>query len=98
MFSHSVFMTKDDFTAISPHLAEVFADQVNMLTILGMGQVEFVLYQLTSLIAEGGNSSSDVTRANVLQALTELAGDEGCRREIMARGEKTKQSLLEKIL
>ena len=98
MLSHSVFKTKDDFTATSPHLAEMLADQVNILTILGMGQVEFVLDQLTSLTAEGGNSSSDVTRAKVLQALTELAGDEGCRREIMARGEKTKQSLLEKIL
>ena len=98
MFSHSVFMTKGDFTATSPHLAEVLADQVNMLTILGMGQVEFVLDQLTNLTAEGGNSGGDVTRAKVLQALTELAGDEGCRREIMARGEKTKHSLLEKIL
>ena len=98
MFSHSVFMMKGNFTTTSPHLAEVLADQVNMLTILGMGQVEFVLDQLTSLTAEGGNSSSDVTRAKVLQALIELAGDEGCRREIIARGEKTKQSLLEKIL
>ena len=78
---------KGNFTTTSPHLAEVLADQVNMLTILGMGQVEFVLDQLTSLTAEGGNSGSDVPRAKVLQALTELAGDEGCRREIMARGE-----------
>ena len=91
-------MTKGDFTATFPHLAEMLADQVNMLTILGMGQVEFVLDQLTSLTAEGGNSGGGVTRAKVLQALTELAGVEGCRREIMARGEKTKQSLLEKIL
>ena len=84
MFSHSVFMTKGDLTATSPHLA----DQVNMLTILGIGQVKFVLDQLTNLTAEGGNSGGDVTRAKALQALTELAGDEGCRREIMARGEK----------
>ena len=83
-------MTKGDFTATSPHLAEVLAHQVNMLTILGMGQVEFVLDLLTCLTAEGGNSGGDDTRAKVLQALTELAGDEGCRREIMARGEKNK--------
>ena len=88
MFSHSVFITKGDLTDTSPHLAEMLADQVNMLTILGIGQVEFVLDQLTNLTAEGGNSGGDVIRAKVLQALTELAGDKGCRREIMARGEK----------
>ena len=65
MLSHSVFMTKGDFTATSPHLAEVLADQLNMLTILGMGQVEFVLDQLTNFTAEGGNSGGDVTRAKV---------------------------------
>ena len=82
------FCTKGECTPTSPYLTAVLAEQLNMLTILDMGQVEFVLDQLTNLTAEGDNACDDVTRVEVLQALTELARNEGCRREIMARGEE----------
>ena len=58
-----------------------------------------MLDQLTSFNAEGNKSCVDVIRIRVLQALTEMAGDEECRREIMPKGEKTKQKtfLMKKI-
>ena len=79
---------KGERTPTSPHLTDVLAEQLNALTILDMGRVEFVLHQLTSLTSEGDNCCGDLSRLKVLQALTELADNDGGRREIMARGEK----------
>ena len=71
-----------------PALAEVLADQLNVLTILGTGKVEFLLDQLDFSATRRNHAHSDVTsRVKPLQALTGLAADESCRREILSRGE-----------
>ena len=64
------------------------ADQLNMLTIVEMGEVELVLDQLNISTARGTHVHGDVlSRVKVLQALRRLARDDSCRREIMSRGQ-----------
>ncbi|KAK7103172.1 uncharacterized protein [Littorina saxatilis] len=68
-----------------PNLSDLLSDESNVLIILEMGEVEYVMDQLTHFSAEGGTSNG--TCLKVLQALTELScKDEACRREILARG------------
>ena len=64
------------------------ADQLNVLTILGTGKVEFVLNQLDTSITSQSHADNDVaSRVKMLRALRGLAADESCRREILARGQ-----------
>jgi hypothetical protein len=71
----------------TPHLADLLSDQLNVLSILGLTQVQYTLSQLHT--SHPGSGENDVTRVKVIQALGELAGKhEKYRKEIMARGKR----------
>ncbi|KAK7104976.1 hypothetical protein V1264_019608 [Littorina saxatilis] len=72
-----------------PELDELLADQMNTLTILGVGPVQFLLDTLTNHSSKGPGVTSlpgkATSRDQTLRALTALAGDDSCKREILAR-------------
>ena len=83
----------------NPPLADLLADQLNVLTILGLGMVEFVLNQLNDLATGSRQAGSDVTsRVKALAAMKGLAADDSCRREILARGQPYQQEWCAAIL
>lgn len=68
-------------------MSEVLAEQRNVLDILCVGHVQFLMDQLVLPSSPGVSSPSDVmSRVSLLRALGELAADDSCRREILARG------------
>lgn len=67
-------------------LYDVLANQMNTLTILGMGKVEFLLSQLTDITSGGSSASDDVTCVQIVKALREMTREDSCQREILARG------------
>ncbi|KAK7104977.1 uncharacterized protein [Littorina saxatilis] len=67
-------------------LYDVLANQMNTLSILGMGKVEFLLSQLTDITSGGSSASDDVTCVQIVKALREMTREDSCQREILARG------------